>query len=71
MIWRREDDVIWLHGAWDDETISENRDGYEKDIAKAEEEGETRVIKASVDFDAVTAAFMVPSVSLRMDADNG
>ena len=71
MIWRREDGVIWLHNAWDGDTISENREGYEADVARAEREGETRVLKASVDFDAVRAAFDIPSLALRLGATEG
>lgn len=67
LIWAQESggEYRWLVGAWDDDSIGENREGYELDLTQARAEHgaqNIRVVKAHIDFDKVTAAFDVPSV---------
>lgn len=63
MIWATNDEgvSIWLVAAWDDDTISDNREGWLEEIEKAEKEHggrNIRITKTSVNFDKVQAAFM-------------
>jgi hypothetical protein len=58
-------DAPWVVGAWDDYSRSENEDGFQEDLAKAEEVYGARFIrvtKTSVNYDKVIAAFEPPEV---------
>jgi hypothetical protein len=53
LIWVRSSNFVWLSDAWDDDTRSENPDGFAAAVAKAarealENEGEMRVQKVHV-----------------------
>lgn len=65
LIWATDGDAIWLVGAWDEDTIAENYQGYTDELARHQKDhghDNVRVVKASVDFDAVQAAFQTPHI---------
>jgi len=64
MIWATDGDVRWLVAAWDDDSVSDNNDGWLSEVEQARRDhGENfRIVRASIDFDAVDAAFAPPSV---------
>lgn len=63
MIWAQDKyGYKWMMDAWDDDSVSDNRAGWEAAIKKAEGDGYSiRVITADLDFDAVDKAFETPS----------
>lgn len=72
MIWAHESGSAWLVDSWDDDSISGNGFGWEEAKDKASKlYKDTRVIKASVDFDRILAAFDVAETTLTIeDKDN-
>lgn len=62
LIWRVEDGYLELVDAWDDDTISENPEGWEDAVAKGD--GNYRVTSHCIDLDAVRATLEPVSVPL-------
>lgn len=66
LIIARNGDEMWLIDAWDDDSVSENPEGWRDALAKARadvEPDDLRVVTATLDWDAVRKAFDVaPSV---------
>lgn len=68
LIWAVDGDdtsAAWLIGAWDDDSVSGNREGYEQELASHRKDygaEAVRVVKARIDFDAVLRAFEVPGI---------
>lgn len=68
MIWARSDGFVWLVESWDDDSISDNANGWEDAKTKAAKaHDEIRIIKATVDFDKVLAAFNAPETTLAIE----
>jgi hypothetical protein len=58
-------DAPWVVSAWDSESRSENEDGFQADLAKAEQEHGARfvrVTRTSVNYDKVIASFEATEV---------
>ena len=56
----------WLVEAWDDDTVSENNEGWQEAVDKAYADHgpkNVRITKATVDFDKVLAAFTPVDIS--------
>lgn len=67
-IWAQEAGFFWLVDAWDDDSISGDRSGYEEALKKAHDAHgaeNVRVIRTVIDFDAVTKAFEVPTADSK------
>lgn len=65
LIWATDGDAIWLVGAWDGDSVAENATGYREDVEchrNAHGHDNVRVVRASIDFDAVARAFQTPSI---------
>jgi len=68
LIWATDsdtNDVTWLVGAWDGDSIADNFSGYQEEVQKHQDihgADRVRVVKAHIDFDKVVGAFRVPSV---------
>lgn len=65
LIWATDGDAIWLVGAWDDDSVAENNEGYREEVKRHQADyghDNVRVVKASIDFDAVARTFQVPSI---------
>lgn len=62
LIWRVEDGYLELLEAWDDDTISENPEGWEQAIADGD--GKYRVTSHRIDLDAVRKTLEPVSVPL-------
>lgn len=63
MIWAETAGYHWLVEAWDDETRNENSTGWNEAVAKATKDHENiRIVRTSVDFNAIVKTFEVPLV---------
>jgi len=65
----QECQATWLVDAWDEYTIDANYEGYEAAIKKARAESETghiAVIKCSMDYERVLAAFRPTEIPLTV-----
>lgn len=52
--------TIWLEAAWDDDSVSTNREGWDEEVAAAFRKhggNNVRITKSNVDFDKVQSAF--------------
>lgn len=68
MIWAvtPHDGHHWLVDAWDDETVTENYDGWQTAKEKAYEEygpDNVRIVHSCVDFDKVLKTFLTTDVT--------
>lgn len=76
MIWASEIEPngvrsCWLIDAWDDDSVSGNREGWKQAVDKAQAEhgyDNVRIVKGSVDMDAVRNAFEIPRADLNVDS---
>lgn len=69
MVWARDalDGSVWLVDAWDDDSISSNREGWEGTLQKQRENhgaDNIRVLVSSVDMDEVLASFTPQRVKM-------
>ena len=69
MIWvKYSDGTLTLVDAWDDDTVMENPEGWQERLDHAltssasGRRDDVRVVKTSVNFDAVRSAFEIPTV---------
>ncbi|WP_159600561.1 hypothetical protein [Agromyces humi] len=66
MIWAREDNVYWIEDAWDNQAAEEALEDWEKAVSTVVERygaDNTRVVKVEVDYAAVAATFVPPTIT--------
>jgi len=69
-IWIHEVDFFWLRAAWDAESAAANPDVWRaavEDVVAEYGAASVRVVKATIDFEAVKRTFDVPSVGALTD----
>lgn len=64
-IWVCSGDVTWLAGAWDNESVAINPEGWHEALAKEREaygDDCVSIVSTTVDFEAVLATFAAPVI---------